>query len=187
MFSHHTLRTTRQPNTDVEEQPVHYGQRVDRDNLLNPQNPSGEETLEELFCEFDEVIAHVTGHEHNNYVRHHTCEEEPVAPTAGTGDFYEVSTAAHIDWPQQSRTIELVDLGGRIALVLTMLDHAGPPRPAGRQDAASASDQVSRLASIARELAYNDYQQSRDSSGNVNAQGSRADRNVILPTSRPAP
>jgi len=40
---------------------------------------------------------------------------------------------------------------------------------------------VPRLASIARELAYNDYQGSRG------ARGGRQDRNVILDMKRPPP
>jgi hypothetical protein len=40
---------------------------------------------------------------------------------------------------------------------------------------------VQRLSSIARELAYDDYQGARG------ARGGRQDRNVILPTERPAP
>jgi hypothetical protein len=40
---------------------------------------------------------------------------------------------------------------------------------------------VPRLASIAREIAYNDYR------GDRGARGSRQDRNVILPTDRPPP
>jgi hypothetical protein len=60
--------------------------------------------------------------------------------------------------------------------VLTMLDHAGAPDPG----AGPATPSVQRLSSIARELAYNDYQ------GTRSARGSRQDRNVILPTGRSA-
>jgi hypothetical protein len=61
--------------------------------------------------------------------------------------------------------------------VLTILDHGAPPRPAG----GPAGGAVSRLAAIARELAYNDYQGSRG------ARGGREDRNVIVKMSRPWP
>jgi 3',5'-cyclic AMP phosphodiesterase CpdA len=177
LFSHHTLRTIRFPSTDPSEQPLHYGQRVDRLDPTNPQNQTGGETLEELYCQHPNVIAHVDGHEHANYVEHHRCASD-FPPTPGPGNFWQISTAAHIDWPQQSRMIELVNIGGQMSFVLTMLDHLGPANPGA---SGQAPDEVPRLASIGRELAYNDYQGSRA------ARGGRQDRNVILPTGRPAP
>ncbi len=73
--------------------------------------------------------------------------------------------------------IELVDHGGKLGIVLTMLDHEGTAN-AGN---GNASPSVQRLASIARELAYNDYQGARG------ARGGRQYRNVILATDRPPP
>ena len=170
VFAHHTLRTIRWPNPDPTEQDVHYGQRVDRRGG-QPQNPATTETVEELFCKNPAVIAYVSGHEHENFVEEHTCPEDGPAPAPGPGHFYELSTAAHVDFPQQSRLIEVVRLpSGGEALVATMLDHAAPPR-VGQ----AAGDQVLRLASIGREIAYNDYQ------GNRGARGARSDRNVVLP------
>ena len=175
VFSHHTLRTTRFP-ADATEQPQHNGERVDRRGG-QPQPPSAVKTLEELFCEHPTVIAHVAGHEHENYVERHGCAAD-LPSTAGTNPvFWHISTAAHIDWPQQSRMIELVKARGRLALVLTVLDHAGSPNPGS----GAAGGGPPRLASIARELSYNDYQGSRA------ARGERQDRNVILPLDRPAP
>ena len=176
VFSHHTLRTTRQPGTDATEYPLHFGERGLRGD---PGNPASGETLEELYCRSPNVLAHVSGHEHANEVREFTCEEEERRPS-----FYEISSSAHIDGPQQSRMIEIADLGGEMAFVLTVLDHGGPADPGGPRDGfegGRAPDQVLRLASIARELAYNDYQ------GNRGANGGRDDRNVILPLGRPAP
>jgi metallophosphoesterase (TIGR03767 family) len=180
VFSHHTLKTTRLPSTDPTEQPIHLGQRVDRDNPGNPQL-QGAMTLEELYCRHPAVIAHVAGHEHENYVRHHTCEQDdPPVLGGGTGDFWHVSTAAHIDWPQQARMIELfASSDGTMAMALTMVDHAGPPRP--EWSPPSGGDGVLRLASIARELAFNDYQHSRD------ARGDPEDRNVIMVLDRSWP
>jgi metallophosphoesterase (TIGR03767 family) len=184
VFSHHTLRTTRFAGTDPFEEPLHYGQRVDR-RSGQPQNPSTEETLEELFCDHPAVIAHIAGHEHENYVEGHECAaDEP--PTPGPGDFWHVSTAAHIDWPQQSRMIELIDNGdGTMSLALTILDHDGPAEPGGapatQPDQGQAADDVLRLASIGREIAYNDYQGSRG------ARGAPEDRNVLIRIDRPPP
>jgi hypothetical protein len=82
--------------------------------------------------------------------------------------------------------IELVDNGGgQMSIVATMLDHAGPPNPGDAQaslDArGTAGEQVLKLASMSRELAYNDFQASRG------ALGGRDDRNVILPLAQPWP
>lgn len=183
VFSHHTLRTTRLPSTDASEQPIHFGEALDRRGG-QPLPPSPGETLEQLFCEHPAVLAHVAGHEHENYVERHDCADDS-PPTPGSNPyFWHISTAAHIDWPQQARMIELVNLGGQMSFVLTMLDHAGPANPGGppeQADQGHAPGDVVRLASIGRELAYNDYQHSRG------ARGLRQDRNVILPTDRPPP
>jgi hypothetical protein len=99
--------------------------------------------------------------------------------------FWQISSAAHIDWPQQARMIELVKLGSNMSFVLTVLDHDGPANPGGppprNEGSGHAPEGVSRLASIGREIAYNDYQ------GDRGARGGRQDRNVILPTDRPPP
>ena len=178
-FAHHTLATIRQPNTDLTEQPVHYGQRFDRRTPGNPQQPSPPplETLEDLFCQRRNVIAFVTGHEHENFVEEHRCTPDG-GTIGGPGHFYEISTAAHLDYPQQARMIELVQTPAGPQLVLTMLDHAGPAYPGNSQagfETGAAGEDVLRLASIGREIAYNDYQ------GKRTARGSREDRNVILP------
>ena len=203
-FSHHTLRTIRFPSADAtegtlvpapdaaEETAIHFGQRVDRRDG-QPQNPGGGETLEELYCEYPNVLGHVAGHEHANYVEKHDCaDDQPppprceVATECPNPHFWQISTAAHIDWPQQARMIELVNDGGEMSFVLTMLDHAGAPNPGGHPpghaDDGHAGDAKHRLASIGREIAFNDYQQSRDG-----PRGGRQDRNVILPTDRPPP
>ena len=182
VFSHHTLRTTRFPSSDATEEPLHHGQRVDRRGG-QPQNPTSATTLEELYCQKPNLLAHVSGHEHENYVERHECAgDDP--PTPGPGYFVHVSTAAHIDWPQQSRTIELVDTGdGNIALVLTMLDHNGAPNPGNSKSLeggdGNAGQGTQKLASIAREIAFNDYQSSRG------ARGGAGDRNVIVVLPRP--
>jgi 3',5'-cyclic AMP phosphodiesterase CpdA len=173
VFSHHTLRTIRFPSTDPSEQPVHYGERFDRMSTpprpVRPTEPPNT-TLEDLWCRHPSVVGHVVGHDHENYVLKHRCED----PGQGPNQFYEISTAAHIDWPQQSRLIEFVNMAGQLSLVLTIVDHNGEPKPDG------TGQEPVKLASIARELAYNDYQ------GYRTARGDRTDRNVIVPLARPA-
>ena len=135
VLSHHTLPTMRQPYAvpDPEEVPLHYGQRVDRQDPANPQNPASGETLEELYCQnTDIVLGHVSGHEHRNFFRRYDClTGEP--PEDAPARFWHVSTAAHIDFPQQSRMIEFVNDHGELTMALTILDHDGPANPGGPQ------------------------------------------------------
>ena len=91
-----------------------------------------------------------------------------------------------MDWPQQSRMIEFVrNPDSTLSLVLTMLDHDGPENPGGAPPGSDglgqAGEEPLRLASMSRELAYNDYQPYRT------GRGSREDRNVIIKTDRPWP
>jgi metallophosphoesterase (TIGR03767 family) len=181
-YSHHTLRTIRFPSTDSTEFPLHYGNRST--SRQQPANISLE-SLEDLFCSFPRFIAHVDGHEHENAIREHKCEGVPAPGYSNVNPFFEISTAAHLDWPQQARMIELVDNGDSktMSLVLTILDHDGVPNAGGPQPSlkgnGQAPDQVLRLAAIGRELAYNDYQVSRSASGGLD------DRNVIIVLDKP--
>ncbi len=82
--------------------------------------------------------------------------------------------------------IELIDNGdGTISLVLTMLDHDGPPNPGGPKPdggLGAVGNQVLKLSSIGRELGYNDYQGSRGATGDE-----VSDRNAIIVFDRPWP
>ena len=114
------------------------------------------------------VIAWVDGHTHNNVV-----QPRP----GGSGGFWDVGTAAHVDWICQSRLIEVLDNGdGTLSIVCTMIDHAAPIVPGG-------SDPVMKLASIHRELAANDFQWGFDGIG----PGTPHDRNVELVIRAPFP
>ena len=196
LFSHHTERTMRSPTVDpTEPDPtVHFGEKIDR-RSTPPQPVSSNEqpTLEDLLCKYTNVIAHVDGHEHNNAVIHHRCSRETREPdpTLGLGDYWEVNTAAHIDWPQQSRMIEFFHQPDTtLAMGLTILDHNGPanpgaPKPGELVAQGNAGQQVDRLASIGRELSYNDYQAGPKSGSD--ARGGKNDRNVIIDMKRPFP
>ncbi|HSE54129.1 MAG TPA: TIGR03767 family metallophosphoesterase [Nocardioidaceae bacterium] len=122
-----------------------------------------------LLLRHPSVVAMVDGHSHRNQVWAHRRED-------GTpGGFWEVNTAAHIDWPQQSRLIEITDnRDGTLSIFATMLDHDGPAAYGGR-----TGDPLV-LAGLARELAANDWQQ-RDSAG----RGTAESRNVELLVAAP--
>ena len=173
VFSHHTLRTTRFPSTDPTRaaDPLRRAPRP-HDEPPQPVRPDAppETTLEDLFCRHDNVLAHVERPRARELRARRTAAR---TRARAQNPFVEVSTAAHIDWPQQSRTIELLDDDGRdLSLALTILDHDGPAEP-GR--AATPARQPVKLASIAREIAYNDYQGSRGATRRA-----ASDRNVIV-------
>ena len=66
------------------------------------------------------VVAWVNGHTHRNEITAHTRAD-------GSGGFWEINTAAHIDYPQQSRLVEVADNSdGTLSIFTTILDHAGP-------------------------------------------------------------
>ena len=114
------------------------------------------------------VIAWVNGHTHRNEIVAH-------ARTDGSGGFWEINTAAHIDWPQQSRLIEVADnRDGTLSIFTTIVDHAGPASYGG-----DLSSTVS-LASLSRELSVNDPQ------ANPAARGAVTDRNTELLVGAPA-
>lgn len=106
----------------------------------------GAAALKALLWRYPNVILWVNGHMHANRIWAH-----PDPGGRGHG-FWEINTAAHIDWPQQARTIELADNGdGTLSILSVMVDHSDPEalRRDGPQDAAS-------LAALSLELALND-------------------------------
>ncbi|MBW3657518.1 MAG: TIGR03767 family metallophosphoesterase [Actinobacteria bacterium] len=107
----------------------------------------GGDAVRELLNRFPNVIAWVNGHSHVNRV-----EPRP-DPQGRTGGYWDITTSAQIDPPQQARVIEVADnRDGTLSILTTIFDHAGPP-----ETAVGAYD-VEGLAAISRELAFNDYQ-----------------------------
>jgi hypothetical protein len=200
LFAHHSLRTMGQPPVspfaDTADQGgdhsplVHYGLRTraetaDRPCLLhdNETPPYPDETLKCLLLRHPSAVAFVNGHEHANRLT--PFARDPQAGPA-EGGFWEINTASHIDWPQQSRVIDVFDNhDGTLSLFGTIVDHSAPPNP-GAPDAPRAGQGMSgsspqRMASISRELAFNDPDATHnDSNGDGGGRGSRADRNQEL-------
>ena len=138
------------------------------DALINLRGPDGGERvgkdeIARLIGAAGNVIAWVNGHDHVNRIL--------PRPSAGeSGTWWEVTTASHIDWPQQARVIEVAADGtGRLFTVCTSLDHLGLVDPR-----LGALDDPLTLAGWSRELAANQWQPVRD------AAGTPEDRNVIL-------
>ncbi|MBS3940542.1 MAG: TIGR03767 family metallophosphoesterase [Actinobacteria bacterium] len=124
-------------------------QGADHAGRIEPRHDGA--TVEALLHRFPNVIAWVNGHSHTNRVA-----PRP-DPLDRTGGFWDITTSAQIDPPQQARILEVVDnRDGTLSLFATVVDHAGPARAdADRRD-------LLALAGISRELAFNDYQSDVD-------------------------
>lgn len=128
---------------------------------------TGETLVEELLTH-PNVIAWVNGHTHNNEIWAHTRAD-------GSGGFWEINTASHIDFPQQARIIEIADNeDGTWSIFTTILDHAAPPGFDG-----DLSNPLS-LAALAREISANDPQHPE-----TDHIGTPADRNTELLVTSP--
>ena len=178
LFSHHSSKTINHTGDFPE---VTDGQR----DAMLPQHcftrsagPGCKkaEGLRDLLRRYPNVIAWVNGHEHNNRV---TGFPAPKGADPARG-FWEINTAAHIDWPQQSRILEVAYKPGRkgapgsIFIYTTMVDHVAHPTP----DQAT-QDPVEYLASLSRVESYYDACV-RVNQADCDASGSPGDRNVKL-------
>ena len=157
IFSHHTIATM--------------------ENVIGVNRVNGT-TVQNLLLQYPNVIAWVNGHTHHNSVTPHA----RVAPAAATapGGFWEVNTAAHIDWPSQSRIVEIVDnSNGTLSVFGTIFDHSAPP---GWNPTLPNPIQ---LAALARELAVNDPQRQAETATTDGRRGMVTDRNVELLVPKP--
>ena len=85
---------------------------------LNPR-VLGDEVTAYLLTQ-PRLVAWVNGHTHRNEITAHTRAD-------GSGGFWEINTASHIDYPQQSRLVEVADnKDGTLSIFTTIVDHAGP-------------------------------------------------------------
>ena len=153
VFSHHTSTSMTNPfvATGGDPNPRVLGDEVTAYLLSQPR-----------------VIAWVNGHTHRNQVTAH-------ARPDGSGGFWEINTASHIDYPQQSRLLEITDNKDRtLSIFTTILDHAGPADYRG-----DLSSTVT-LAGLSRELSVNDPHAKLD------AAGLPTDRNTELLVGKPA-
>jgi metallophosphoesterase (TIGR03767 family) len=153
VFSHHTSDTMTNP-------------LVASGGDVSPR-VLGDAVLAELVAH-PQVIAWINGHTHKNQIW--------ARPRAGGGGLWEINTASHIDWPSQSRIIEVADnRDGTLSLFTTIVDHAGPASYAG-----NTADST-HLAGLARELAANDWHNRGDG-----YRGAPNARNVELVLPAPA-
>ncbi|MGI8460860.1 MAG: hypothetical protein ACR2OC_04365 [Solirubrobacterales bacterium] len=125
--------------------PLHLGDPAEAKAL-----GSSAKTVAELFAEYPNLVSYVPGHTHENRVMAYPKQNKDV--------FWELNTSAVIDHPQESRLIEVFDnQDGTLSIFGTVLSHASPgtPPPSGTSAAGFSGPE---LASIGREIAFNDPQ-----------------------------
>ena len=183
LYGHHTLATMINERSDEEA-----GSCADAsDPATNPgcdRDPRtstpmhrglrGNESLRDLLLRFPNAISYVTGHTHRNDLK-------PWVRRDRRGGFWEINTASHVDWPQQSRLVDMVDnRDGTLSLFGTVLNSAAPlvpPTPGASPSQVSAFSN-GNLASISRVLAFNDPQ--RNSTSDGDGAGAKEDRNAEM-------
>ncbi len=171
LFGHHPIRSLGNPEPDENAGDCAlravFGPGCDLDpRSSQPLHLGGD--LQKLLLAHPRVIAYVAGHTHENRIT--------AFKRAGGGGFWGIETASEIDWPIQSRLLEVMDnRDGTLSIFGTLIDHGAsvatpPPRTPAR-----AFDPET-LAAVARELAYNDPQAGVE----AGAEGRPQDRNVEL-------
>jgi metallophosphoesterase (TIGR03767 family) len=169
VFGHHPIRTLTNDTPDEQapacsESPQDPG--CDGDPRSSEPLHLGPD-LQALLLAHRSVIAYVAGHTHSHHVE--------AFPRQGGGGFWGIETSSEVDWPIQSRLLEVFDNhDGTLSIFGTLLDHGAAlttPAPGTKADGFTPFT----LAAIARELSFNDPQQ-----GGTTGMGEPKDRNVEL-------
>jgi metallophosphoesterase (TIGR03767 family) len=172
LFGHHPIRslTNKAPDEDAGDCALRavFGPGCDLDPRSSRPLRLGVD-LQRLLLAHPRVIAYVAGHTHENRITAFKRER-------GGGGFWGIETASEVDWPIQSRLLEVMDnRDGTLSIFGTLIDHGAslitPPR-----GTPAASFDRETLAAIGRELAYNDPQVGVEDG----AEGRPQDRNVEL-------
>jgi metallophosphoesterase (TIGR03767 family) len=149
------------------------------DSLVHPKishtGPDGQPALggdavRALLHRFPNVVLWLNGHTHLNAVRPWRRPDDPAR------GFWEVTTSSIVDWPCQARLVEVVEIGGQLSIICTMIDHDSPTGPGSLQSGR-------QLAALHRELAANVPFAGMEST----RPGTPADRNVELRVTAPFP
>jgi len=172
LFGHHPIRSLTNGAEDEDAGPCSLravtGPGCDLDPRASKPLHLGPD-LQALLLATPHVIAYVAGHTHENRI-------SAFKRSDAGGGFWGIETASEIDWPAQSRLLEVMDnRDGTLSIFGTVIDHAAtlatppPGTPAGAFDSET-------LAALGRELAYNDPQVGVE----AGAEGRPQDRNVEL-------
>jgi metallophosphoesterase (TIGR03767 family) len=172
VFGHHPIHSLTNKATD--EQAGDCAQRsisgpgCDLDPRFSKPLRLGAE-LQALLLDHPNVVAYVAGHTHEHRVT-------AFKRSNGKGGFWGIETASEIDWPIQSRLIELMDnRDGTLSIFGTVIDHAAPLNTPAPGTPANNFDRET-LAALGREFSFNDPQAGAE----AHAEGRTVDRNVEL-------
>ena len=129
-------------------------------------------TVRDLLLRFPNVVAWVNGHTHRNTVVPYRRAARRRVP----GGFWEINTAAHIDWPQQARSgrDSSTTATAHCRCSARLIDHAAP-----RHFGSRPRDPLA-LAALSRELGANDWQNAAPTATEDGRRGAVEDRNVEL-------
>jgi metallophosphoesterase (TIGR03767 family) len=178
-FSHHPLRSQTATVADEEagrcdatDNPVQCDQDRRRSTPIH-RGLTGKKPMRKLFLKYPNFVAYIVGHIHEN-------EITPHKRRGGAGGFWEIATAAEIDWPQQARLVEVMDnRDGTLSIFGTVVDTAAPVgTPAPGSPANVFTD--TQLGSLSRRIAANDPQVGVNGGVSAHAEGKPKDRNVEL-------
>lgn len=132
-----------------------------------------------VLSRFPNAVLWMNGHTH----AHRVSFIPALNQQSATHGIWQITTASLIDWPQQSRIVEIgIDSQtGELLIVSTVLDHAAPIDPRG-----NSLDDPLTLASWSRELAANHWIHRNDGYEPA-GRGQYFDRNVIIRIPPPFP
>ena len=118
----------------------------------------------------ERIILWLAGHDHNHDIEVLHSEE--------TGNsIWHIQTCSNIDWPQQGRTIEILEDHGKIVIATTVFDHQGTVSLA---EATEDLEDSKNLAGISRLLSANHWQRRTGEFDLELMAGEVADRNRYL-------
>lgn len=120
-----------------------------------------------LLLEFPKVVLWLAGHTHRHEITY-------VGDSPSKG-FWHIRTSSLIDWPQQSRVVELLESADGISIATYVFDHNGVRVP----DIADLSEN-NTIAGLSRWLAANNWQRQEGDHKLDTLEGQPSDRNVVL-------
>lgn len=141
LYMHHTLNSMGKVSSHYVADSTYTGHYV-------VDGKSGSQ-LQDLLLKYPNVIMVVDGHTHANNIWPHSA----TWPDGGRNGFWEINSSSGIDWPVQSRLIEVAEGGGALSIFTTMLD---ADAPLSYRTSGEGLGTTKQLASLGRELIAND-------------------------------
>lgn len=133
--------------------------------------------VEALLAGHRNIVAWVSGHVHDHNISFQKSEQ-------GDWGFWQIRTGSHMDWPQQSRVIEIARTeDSRLVIGTQVFDHAGKSFLKLADTGNLTSDDLENplaLAGVSRILAANDWQRFAGSNSLEILEGTPHDRNAWL-------